>query len=1065
MSSREWAGAATIPVLIDTRNPGSTVNYPEQYIHWGYDDNNLYVAMRCNFPPGLSLLKGPKRESLEDRDIEVWPFESIEIWLTPDNGKNIYRFGGAVGGGYTESLNNDNSWSCPWTYRSSLGMTIKSTYYWDVEISIPLSSLGIIKADGASFKMNVGRTWRCFDRLGITSWTGSGAYGNPEGFGAVKLSPDMIGYDIRKESIPSPGVICYKYKYLNDTDKPFRGTLRGKLVDKNRKFIKMGRSLGFTLEPHKTYKMTIEVNTNQPGVSAIQYELLSSAQVVTKFVLPVKTDNRLFQLHRLFLRNKIVVVPAYGLIRAAIAKGDNAKAKLVVLDPNKNVIARQYITSGKEIWIDLPKDEPWGWYSARLFVRDERGHIIEQTTNKFFRPKTPDWLTARDDSMDRVLPPFTAIKTIAEKQNISISPWGRTYNYNKRSMPCSIRIGSIKNILAAPIEVVVDGKTVGCGKLKLRKVSDVRDELTFVAKNPKFTVQNDFWLEYDGLIYNTLKFTAKSNIKTIALRIPIESQHAQYAHITESGFGAGGGYTREVNTSFNIRFWPIIWLGDFERGLCWFAEGQNDLKIKSRKPIFVNKNKKATVLKVILAENIKAGQNVELKFGMIATPVKPLHPRYPLNIFGGYGLQKVFNQPPKQTVYAMVYWGEEQGFWDFKLFNKATNKWYDSGKDLARINKEEYPSIVVPYMTPYSMVSETPEANYYVDEWKRVPSNIGYGKRSLPGGKSKLYVSYCMSPQSISYNRFYAHKVAEMIKRMNLRGLYFDYGVAYRDSNKYHGANGDLPILGLRDFYRRIVNEFIKAGINDYVICVHNSMSMQIPSLTYVTHFFNGEQHRLLSSGTLRNGKDYLDTLPLYYFGIEQSSLPWGITANMLPELPGSEYWLKEMGVKNETVTEYLWDCSSSIDMPCLLHNSLPSPGRQSAYYYKKIYNALADFDVPSAVFHPYWRNKDLISVDNDNIKVSFYTRPEAPRALLVVGNLSKKPQTVTIGLDFRKLYDWSKADAGNRRVKKKSEILYADERMGARDAKILKLGPNDIKVWVKGHSMALIEVDGHQRL
>ena len=35
----------------------------------------------------------------------------------------------------------------------------------------------------------------------------------------------------------------------------------------------------------------------------------------------------------------------------------------------------------------------------------------------------------------------------------------------------------------------------------------------------------------------------------------------------------------------------------------------------------------------------------------------------------------------------------------------------------------------------------------------------------------------------------------------------------------------------------------------------------------------------------------------------------------------------------------------------------------------------------------------------------------------------------------------------------------------GFRDARILKIGPHEIVVWVKGHSMALIEVSGHQRL
>ena len=40
-----------------------------------------------------------------------------------------------------------------------------------------------------------------------------------------------------------------------------------------------------------------------------------------------------------------------------------------------------------------------------------------------------------------------------------------------------------------------------------------------------------------------------------------------------------------------------------------------------------------TTLQVHLAENLKTGQIVTIRFGLLATPVKPLHPRHPLNTF------------------------------------------------------------------------------------------------------------------------------------------------------------------------------------------------------------------------------------------------------------------------------------------------------------------------------------------------------------------------------------------------------------------------------------------------
>jgi hypothetical protein len=368
-------------------------------------------------------------------------------------------------------------------------------------------------------------------------------------------------------------------------------------------------------------------------------------------------------------------------------------------------------------------------------------------------------------------------------------------------------------------------------------------------------------------------------------------------------------------------------------------------------------------------------------------------------------------------------------------------------------------------MNPYAVPSETKGVEDYVREWEIIPTRHEQGRRHLPDGGSRPFTNYWLSPQSVSYRRFYAHQVADMIRRTGIRGLYFDFALALRDSSPYHQANGEFGMLAMRDFYRRLVHEFVKAGVEDYVIVAHNSMSMQIPSLTFATHFFNGEQHRQQSGSALHHARDYLDTLPLYYFGIEMSGLPWGIHGNMLPEFPEGDHLLKPIGVTEETVTEYLWDRTSSVMMPTLLHNCLPGGFRLSRYYYKTVYNVLDDFDIPTARFHPYWRNDTQIEVDNADFRVSFYTRPEAPRVLLVVGNLNDRPGEATIRLDMSRLYDWRQASGGMARVKKQEQILQVVERIGARDARILEIGPQHVKLWVKGHSMALVEVAGYQRM
>ena len=129
----EWDGAATLRPLIDGRNFGRSFDYPEQYVHLAYDADNLYVAMRSHFPAGAAITQAPVRRSLDDPDIEVWPSESFELWLLVAGEPHPYRFAGSPGGGFTERHGKDDAWNGTWTYRTSMGMTIHSTQYWDME--------------------------------------------------------------------------------------------------------------------------------------------------------------------------------------------------------------------------------------------------------------------------------------------------------------------------------------------------------------------------------------------------------------------------------------------------------------------------------------------------------------------------------------------------------------------------------------------------------------------------------------------------------------------------------------------------------------------------------------------------------------------------------------------------------------------------------------------------------------------------------------------------------------------------------------------------------------------
>jgi hypothetical protein len=574
-------------------------------------------------------------------------------------------------------------------------------------------------------------------------------------------------------------------------------------------------------------------------------------------------------------------------------------------------------------------------------------------------------------------------------------------------------------------------------------------------------LSNAAWIEYDGVIFNEITITAKQNLRDVTLRIPMQAAHAQFGHFASGGFGAGGGKTIPLDQPSTSAFYPVVWVGDFERGVCWFMEGRADAATRSAEPISITPDGDVTELRVQLVDELAAGETATVRFGLMATPVKPQHPRYPLNQFARTAL---WDDAPVVPLHSTVWWHPYSFFQDIPEYDPTLRKVINPG-DMLKGMLRDSDTITLPYMTPYTLTDEYPEANHYRREWELIPARHNVVQPISPDDKLE-WVECWMSPASESFRRFYAWRVADTIKRTGLRGIYFDFATAVPDSNIYHGSRGGFPILGMRDFYRRLVNEFVKAGVEDYVIVAHNSEAIQIPALAFVTHFFNGEHLRTASSPTLHEGRDYLDTMPLYWLGIEQSGLPWGIHPNMLSEFDESPQWLRKMGSEFDALTEYLWDRTPSIVMPMLLHGGLPDGYNLSVPYYKSVVATLHQFDVPTATFYPYWRNSDVIEVEGDNFKVTAYSRPEQPRVLLVVGNLNREDGEVTVRLDLEDFYDWNSSPlVGMPHVEKKGELMQVIEHVGARDARILDIGPHEVKLWVKGHGMALVEVAGHIRI
>ncbi|MGD9498294.1 MAG: LamG-like jellyroll fold domain-containing protein, partial [Armatimonadota bacterium] len=92
-------------------------------------------------------------------------------------------------------------------------------------------------------------------------------------------------------------------------------------------------------------------------------------------------------------------------------------------------------------------------------------------------------------------------------------------------------------------------------------------------------------------------------------------------------------------------FRPFMWLGDEDRGFCWFCESdQNWFPLDNQAALTIERGEQATILRChLIADELQVTEPLSYTFGFQATPVKqPEHTvwDYRITHFGRYGLEQ-----------------------------------------------------------------------------------------------------------------------------------------------------------------------------------------------------------------------------------------------------------------------------------------------------------------------------------------------------------------------------------------------------------------------------------------
>ncbi|MDD5520777.1 MAG: DUF6067 family protein [Kiritimatiellae bacterium] len=279
-----------------------------------------------------------------------------------------------------------------------------------------------------------------------------------------------------------------------------------------------------------------------------------------------------------------------------------------------------------------------GDYTLALSLLGGEGVPKEPVVQKFER-RVFAWENNNLGISDKVIPPFTPLKVDGRK----ISCVLREHTTGDSGLWDQI-ISQGHPLLTAPMrwEVVVNGKKVtvpGTGwKLESSSETAIIGSAAWREEPSVASVRAE--MDYDGMTKFTLTIpdVRDRGIERLTLVIPVRDSEAPYMHACADqlrynfagkvppGEGVVWDSGKAGRTDLIGRFYPYIWVGGGERGLCWFADNDMDWSLDdSTPPLELVRRGDTLELRVHFATKLMPlDWQHQITFGIQATPVKPM---------------------------------------------------------------------------------------------------------------------------------------------------------------------------------------------------------------------------------------------------------------------------------------------------------------------------------------------------------------------------------------------------------------------------------------------------------
>jgi len=665
IEEEEWQGAARSVGFISHRTGVKTAR---RGVFWvGCGRAALYLAIRTETPPGGRILvRAPANAK---RDIKAaFHDDSIELVIDPKRhrpkgDRTFYHLiTNARGALYDRAINPENkqnpsnfSWRIPaWTYRNRVVGD-----EWDIEIAIPLGSLGVTPKDLARpWGLRIARNWkRPYEQ---SQWTPiCASYVDQPSMPIVvwdAQAPVVQVLQLQDEGDSTQSHVVVTVR--NPHDRAL--TVRARLSDAWHSDQPKELDRRLVVKPGDVERL--ELRARDGGAEGLHHTTIHIESPDAKKVYYFRqyrwSAHRPKQIWTIEEEQKKAIdlkfkyYPYFNKIRFRLDVSSlDSRREITAATASIHRLMRDGRPRKRALWVqpvELQRFVHEGIYDIP-HLNDGRYRFAVQLRGGKETPKNPaaedfvrrhyDWEHNQLGISDRVMPPFEPLTVRGAMVRCVL----REHEHGPSGL--WRRVTSMKHdLLAAPMGWEVEVGDAGVQDARGRGWHAVRQSETAVVGEARWTagpltaaVRTEY--DYDGmmLVHLTLAPT-KTPVRRLSIVIPVVEREARYMHAVADGLrhnyagfvpsGEGRVWDSSKGNRIDLvgTFYPYLWVGGGERGLCFFADNDRGWLLDDQTPT-IDLTRRHHVLTMRVHFITRPGlwaKPRRITFGLQATPTKPM---------------------------------------------------------------------------------------------------------------------------------------------------------------------------------------------------------------------------------------------------------------------------------------------------------------------------------------------------------------------------------------------------------------------------------------------------------